>query len=74
MVMMMVTSHVVTRRILGAGRYCLTASVLMVGDGAASVVIIVVVVVAATATAAADVGAAATVVVGRIQGRLSGVV
>lgn len=73
MVMMMVTSHVVTRRILGAGRYCLTASVLMVGDGAASV-IIVVVVVAATATAAADVGAAATVVVGRIQGRLSGVV
>lgn len=73
-VMMMMSSHVVTRRILGAGGYCLTASVLLVHDRVASVVIVVIIVVAATATATADVGTTATIVVGRIQRRLTGMV
>lgn len=68
-VMVMVPSHVVTRRILGAGGYCLTAAGYVV-----IVVVDAVVVVAAAATAAADVGAAAAVVVGRIHCRLAGVI
>lgn len=69
-VMVMVPSHVVTRRILGAGGYCLTAA----GYVVIVVVVDAVVVVAAAATAAADVGAAAAVVVGRIHCRLAGVI
>lgn len=80
MVVLMVT-HMVTRGILGAGGYRLTAAVLLVHDRTDAIVIVVIVVVVdaavivgTTATAAADVGAAAAIVVGRIQRRLAGVV
>lgn len=85
-VVVMMVTHMMTRGILGAGGYRLTTAVLLlIHDRATTVVIVVVVgvvidvVVAAvdvgtTATAAADVVTAATIVVGRIQRRLPGVV
>lgn len=78
-VMMVMPAHVVTRWILRAGVYCLTAAMLLLVDHRAAAIMIVVVVdiivvVMVTAAAATDIGAAATVVVRRVQSRLAGVI